>query len=269
MLQLKKNDTVVEEDPSVDVEMASMNVQLSAEPDDTFVRVQKKAKLSSEVNVPRDPQLRVKGVPASLSSSPELHHKVSAGVSEQRHGLLREGDLQHGLLSESDQLEKLSQGQIRHGLISEGEQQLENAVISEKKDDEVEEFEQQDNIERGVKTNLHGVKFMMWFEIGIEGKEPIDPEEEDWGGLIEFGFDDKKFDKDVEDYFLMFEDECSAHKTCAGRVAGLLSHVRDSLIKPPSHDPRNVVDILEKYGDAHVSDSGWREVDIEEWFSDE
>ena len=36
-----------------------------------------------------------------------------------------------------------------------------------------------------------------------------------------------------------------------------------------SHDPRNVVDILEKYGDAHVSDSGWREVDIEEWFSDE
>ena len=82
-------------------------------------------------------------------------------------------------------------------------------------------------------------------------------------------FDDKKFDKDVEDYFLLFEDECSAHQTCAGRVAGLLSHVRDSLIKPPSHDPRNVVDILENYGDAHVSDSGWREVDIEEWFSDE
>ena len=88
---------------------------------------------------------------------------------------------------------------------------MDSAVISEKKDDEVEEFEQQDNIDRLVKTNLHGVKFMMWFEIGIEGKEPMDPEEEDWGGIIEFGFDDKKFDKDVEDYFLLFEDECSAH----------------------------------------------------------
>ena len=73
------------------------------------MRVQKKAKLSYEVNVPRDPRLRVKGVPVSLSSSPELYHKVSAGGSEQRHGLLSEGDIQHGLLSESDQLEKLSQ----------------------------------------------------------------------------------------------------------------------------------------------------------------
>ena len=48
-------------------------------------------------------------------------------------------------------------------------------MISEKNDDEVEEFEQQDNIVKLVKTKLHGVKFMMWFEIGIEGKEPMDP----------------------------------------------------------------------------------------------
>ena len=119
-----------------------------------------------------------------------------------------------------------------------------------------------------MKTNLHGINYMLWFEIGIEGKEPMDPEEEDWGGNIEFGFSDKSFEKEVEDYFLLFEDQCSTHlHSCAGRVSGLLAHVRDKVIQPPSHDPRNVVDLLEKCGDAHISDSGWREVDTEEWFS--
>ena len=27
---------------------------------------------------------------------------------------------------------------------------------------------------------------------------------------------------------------------------GLLAHVRDKVIQPPSHDPRNVMDLLEK-----------------------
>ena len=43
------------------------------------------------------------------------------------------------------------------------------------------------------KSNLFGVNFMMWFEVGIEGKDPMDHEEEDWGGTIQFGFKDKKF----------------------------------------------------------------------------
>ena len=54
-----------------------------------------------------------------------------------------------------------------------------------------------------------GVNYLMWFEIGIEGKDPMDPKEEDWGGTIEFGFSEKNFCKDIEDYFLLFEDEFS------------------------------------------------------------
>ena len=53
---------------------------------------------------------------------------------------------------------------------------------------------------------------------------------------------------------------------CAGRVMGVLSHVRAKVIGPPSYDPRDIVELLERYGDAHISDSGWREVDPEEWF---
>ena len=108
----------------------------------------------------------------------------------------------------------------------------------------------------------------MWFEIGIEGKDPMDPDEEDWGGKIEFGFHQKTFPTDMEDYFLLFEDKCSQLHTCAGRVMGIQSHARESVIKPPSYDPRDIVALVEKYGDAHVSDSGWRVVDPEEWYSD-
>ena len=119
----------------------------------------------------------------------------------------------------------------------------------------------------GVKTNMFGVNFIMWFEIGIEGKDPMDQEEDDWGGTIQFGFSDKTFDKDIEDYFAMFEDECSIQSHyCAGRVARVLDHVRGMVIGPPDYDPRSIVGLLDKYGDAHVSNSGWREVDPEEWF---
>ena len=30
----------------------------------------------------------------------------------------------------------------------------------------------------------------VWFEAGIEGNDPVDQEEEDWGETIEFGFRD-------------------------------------------------------------------------------
>ena len=114
-------------------------------------------------------------------------------------------------------------------------------------------------------SNLFGVNFIMWFEIGIEGKDPMDEKEDDWGRKLEFGFSDSNFDKDIEDYFLLFEDKCSQSHVCAGRVMGVLSHLRENVIKPPSYDPRNIVDLLDKYRDAHISDSGWREVDPEEW----
>ena len=116
--------------------------------------------------------------------------------------------------------------------------------------------------------NLYGVNFLMWFEAGIERKDPMDQVEEDWGGTIKFGFKDKKFSHEIEDYFLPFEDCCSLSHTCAGRVMGVQEHVRDNVVKPPAHDTRNIVELVERYGDAHISDSGWREVDTEEWYID-
>ena len=94
----------------------------------------------------------------------------------------------------------------------------------------------------------------------------MDREEEDWGGRLEFGFSDKLFPKETQDYFLLMEDECSTHShNCGRRVRGVVFNMRDSILKPPSYDPRNSVDLLEKYRDAHILDSGWREVDMEEW----
>ena len=46
---------------------------------------------------------------------------------------------------------------------------------------------------------------------------------------------------------------------------GVVFNMRDSVLNPPSYDPRNIVDLLDKYSDAHIIDSGWREVDTEEW----
>jgi hypothetical protein len=40
------------------------------------------------------------------------------------------------------------------------------------------------------------------------------------------------------------------------------------VIGPPSFDPRNIVDLVAKYGDAHIIDNGWREVDTEEWYEE-
>ena len=54
--------------------------------------------------------------------------------------------------------------------------------------------------------------------------------------------------------------------SCAGRVMGVLQDVREKVIKAPDYDPRNIVDLVERYGDAHISDCGWREVDREEWY---
>ena len=38
------------------------------------------------------------------------------------------------------------------------------------------------------------------------------------------------------------------------------------MLEPPSYDPRDIVNLIERYGDAHLSDSGWREIEQEEWF---
>ena len=117
-----------------------------------------------------------------------------------------------------------------------------------------------------VHTNMFGVNYVMWFDVSIEGKSSMDPDEDDWGGKVEFGFSDVNFPKDFEDYFLLMEDECLTQShACAGRIMGVLFNMRDKVLKPPDYDPRNVVDLIDKYRDAHIMDSGWREVDTEEW----
>ena len=249
---------------------ASMEVQVSAENigEDTLPTQSqpKKAKLSSGVDVPRDPRLRNKGL-AQLSTSPALPHKVPAGGELLRHGPVG-GEL-HNSQAGEELRHGPAGGELRQGVpadateqphTEEGVDEVPSDVLgfagnSENKDD------------CGVKTNMFGVNFIMWFEIGIEGKDPMDQEEDDWGGTIQFGFSDKTFDKDIEDYFAMFEDECSIQSHyCAGRVARVLDHARGMVIGPPDYDPRSIVGLLDKYGDAHVSNSGWREVDPEEWF---
>ena len=67
---------------------------------------------------------------------------------------------------------------------------------------------------------------------------------------------------------MLFEDECSQSHACVGRVMGVLSHLRETVIEPPSYDPRNILDLIDKYRDANISDSGWRGVDPEEWFAE-
>ena len=86
----------------------------------------------------------------------------------------------------------------------------------------------------------------------------MDKDKEDWGGNIEFWLQQQEFSKNLEDYFILFEDECTQSHACAGMM--------EKVIGPPSFDPRNIVDLVDKYGDAHISDSGWREVDPEEWY---
>ena len=51
----------------------------------------------------------------------------------------------------------------------------------------------EDAVESSEHTNLFGVNFIIWLKIGIEGKCPMDQEEEDWGGKLEFGFSDSNF----------------------------------------------------------------------------
>ena len=232
----------------------------------------KKAKFSSDSLIPRDPRLRAKSS-GILSTSPELPHKVHAGV-ELRHGPLG-GDLYIGLAGEELRHGPAVEGDVQHGLVVEdlrpgtlgrelrdGSVELQQIVLLGCVEDGdkgitdgggAECGENQDVTGVRVKTNMFEVKYLMWFELGIEGKDPMDQEEDDLGGKIEFGFDDKNFDKDIEDYFQLFE-------------ARVLNHVRDKVIEPPDYDLRNIVDLLDKYGDAHISDSGWREVDQEEWF---
>ena len=261
------------------VQAASMDVQLSVDQlgDDESILPDvhgypvKKAKLSSEQDIPRDPRLRVK-VPSNLPPSPDLHHKVPSG-GDQRHGSLSGGsadkvaagaDQRHGpctgggdsvapQLPEADQLQGVAQqvpvpvrAEQRHGDNGEGGLEL------------------SDGVGKVTRTNLHGIKWLLWFDISIEGKDLMNPELEDRGGRIKFGFKEKEFSKDIDDFFLQFEDECSLPHKCFGRIKSVSFEMRNLEVEPD--DAMNIIGLIEKYSDGHVIDSGCRVVGEKEWF---
>ena len=166
---------------------------------------------------------------------------------------------------------QLSTSPVLHHKVPSSRQLL--GAIGEGQDGGEDTDSEDDNVEGGngegmQHTNMFGVNFVMWFDISIDGKDSMDPKEDDWGGRLEFGYNDKAFPKDFEDYFLMFEDECTTQShACAGRVRSVLFDKRDKVLQPPKYDPRNIVALIDKYKDAHILDSGWREVDTEEWMA--
>ena len=77
--------------------------------------------------------------------------------------------------------------------------------------------------------------------------------EKDWS------FKDKDFPKTSDDYFQKFEKmgTFQSHK-CSGRVMlGMRERV--------NYDSRCLIDLIDKFGDAHILDCGWREADPGEW----
>jgi hypothetical protein len=63
-------------------------------------------------------------------------------------------------------------------------------LMSRIDDDEESEDSEKEN-DCCAQTNFFGVNFLMWFEVGIEGKNPMDEEEEDRGGKVEFWYQGK------------------------------------------------------------------------------
>ena len=154
-----------------------------------------------------------------------------------RHGPNSEGELRHG---------HNSGGEDQHGLCSGGAGVEDDAVGGDR-------GVNKEGLERhldslGASRHGVGVKlFLVFFDIRIE--------EEDLCGRIEFGFKDNGFDMDIEEYFLKFEDKCSTQShNCLGRIKAVSSDMKDL-----AWTPRNFIDLLEKYSDAHVIDRGWRE----------
>ena len=43
-----------------------------------------------------------------------------------------------------------------------------------------------------------------------------------------------------------FDDNCTMSRSCAGREMVVLSHVRDKVVKAPEHDPRDIVELVER-----------------------
>ena len=108
----------------------------------------------------------------------------------------------------------------------------------------------------GDGDDLLEVNYVIWFDVTIERK--IERER------LEFGFKNKDFPKTSDDFFHKFEDICTSqsHK-CSGRVMGVLIGMREK-VKYDSRQ-RCLIDLIDKFGDAHILDSGWREANLRDW----
>eukprot|EP00092_Neocalanus_flemingeri_P048884 GFUD01055985.1.p1 GENE.GFUD01055985.1~~GFUD01055985.1.p1 ORF type:complete len:219 (+),score=63.25 GFUD01055985.1:129-785(+) len=82
---------------------------------------------------------------------------------------------------------------------------------------------------------------------------------EEGGGRLEFGFGGKKFPTKVSDYFSLLEEKCSVTHSCSGRVKGVRQELLEAVITPASGVERDIADLLNKCGDGHISDWGWKE----------
>ena len=75
----------------------------------------------------------------------------------------------------------------------------------------------------------------MWFEVGIEGKDPMDQEEEDWGEILSLGLRTRNLPSNERTIFccLRMNAHCTLPHSCVGRVMEVLAHVRDKVVKAP------------------------------------
>ena len=92
------------------------------------------------------------------------------------------------------------------------------------------------------------VNYVSWFDISIDGGNDR--------GRLEFGFKDKDFPKSFDGYFHKYGEMCTSqsHK-CRGRVKGVVIGMGERV----KHDSKYLLDLIEKFGDAHILDSGWIE----------
>ena len=97
-----------------------------------------------------------------LGGGEQRHGPFAGGSGEQRHGLVREGEQPPGPVSD---------GELQHGPLSGGERG--NCVNSES------DYKVDVECDR---SNFYGVNYIILFDIGIEGKDSMNPDEEDWGG---------------------------------------------------------------------------------------
>ena len=127
----------------------------------------------------------------AIPPSPAMEVSVDSAANESMEGNISCGPTQ----SSKPKKAKLSDDSAIDDNVLGKSPDLQHKIPARPRTDQEDSQESENSDDRGQKTNMFGVKYVMWFEVGIEGKEPMDQEEEDWGGKLEFRF------SEIEDYF--------------------------------------------------------------------